>query len=702
MRKIKWLLVLLVLGVLVFTLSSDVNAQCASCCPGGQSEVWCCTGGYCDGPQDDDGVCLDSNDWVECPDHEWGCCSDPPPGDDDDDGGCAPQTCLSGICTGASAGNAGDCAALGGTWTPTCCDYANYASTTYNPACGYCSASCNSGQCQYDAGSGDWQWTSCYIQACPVPPGTILGRVANQAKIDVGIADNLIENPEIDNCETRVNEVADVSISFTGVSTATTTPGVCIDSFPAYSQSLISGTYTVTANVPVGWEAKGWTCTPDDSSDTGACPAALGDGGGVSGVNLTSDKFVHIWFYIRPIAPSCSVSDIPPEVIAGDSIPISATVRALGAPQATARLYKAETQTLTGFVGECTASDTCTISPSPWQTTIGDIGKTYYVFCRGWNDSLRECRPFSYDVYPRLLDCDGTLGDGLMDSSCLDVDCKTVKITAPGHWFQTQGGDVHVEGTIQSYVPSTVAASNQFFNLNSNPLDIATTYPGLITYVGLDNYDFYSGSTLGMERSSTKQWLADSPFNPYILAGKTTYASYYQKLGSPVDNNFGDPAENYPALPYDTNIFYSDIDVTIAGVNSWNIPANKKVIVLINSDLNISLDDGYGITVEPGGFLAFIVKENINIGDQVGNLQGIYIAEGTIETAEEGAGKPFTGEGLFYGKTGVILARDLGDDCSEMCNADTPAELFTFNPDLVINSPYELWTSKIDWQEVAP
>jgi hypothetical protein len=59
---------------------------------------------------------------------------------------------------------------------------------------------------------------------------------------------------------------------------ATTKPGVCIDSLPAYSQSLTAGTYTVTANIPVGWEAKGWTCTPNDSSDTGACPAASGDG----------------------------------------------------------------------------------------------------------------------------------------------------------------------------------------------------------------------------------------------------------------------------------------------------------------------------------------------------------------------------------------------------------------------------------------
>jgi hypothetical protein len=48
------------------------------------------------------------------------------------------------------------------------------------------------------------------------PRGTILGRVANKAKIDAGIADNLIENPEIDNCGTKVNEVADVSISFAG------------------------------------------------------------------------------------------------------------------------------------------------------------------------------------------------------------------------------------------------------------------------------------------------------------------------------------------------------------------------------------------------------------------------------------------------------------------------------------------------------
>jgi hypothetical protein len=63
------------------------------------------------------------------------------------------------------------------------------------------------------------------------------------------------------------------------------------------------------------------------------------------------------------------------------------------------------------------------------------------------------------------------------------------------------------------------------------------------------------------------------------------------------------------------------------------------------------------------------------------------------------------GEGLFYGKKGFTLGRTLKDDCSDpanVCNLNYPSEYFIYRPDLVINAPYELWFSDIDWQEVIP
>lgn len=282
-------------------------------------------------------------------------------------------------------------------------------------------------------------------------------------------------------------------------------------------------------------------------------------------------------------------------------------------------------------------------------------------------------------------------------------------------WFQVKGGDVHAETSIRSYIPSSFLPANRYFNLD---LD---TYPGLITY-GTD-YDFWvSGfdpifNTNGPEYSSSKKWLAQSPFAP----GKTNYQRFYQKLGSPTVDNF-DGTINFSGLKDGINLFYSADKAIIEGANSWTIPANKKVVILINGDLDLSLNQAKQIIVDKGGFIAFIVNGNINITQTMGSkkvanigkpvLQGMYYAENKINTQTdindnngEGPGKMIVGEGLFYGKKGFVLERTLKDDCSDpanVCNLYYPSEYFIFRPDLVINAPYELWFSDIDWQEVVP
>ncbi|MFZ5366180.1 MAG: hypothetical protein ACOZBZ_02705, partial [Patescibacteria group bacterium] len=59
--------------------------------------------------------------------------------------------------------------------------------------------------------------------------------------------------------------------------------------------------------------------------------------------------------------------------------------------------------------------------------------------------------------------------------------------------------------------------------------------------------------------------------------------------------------------------------------------------------------------------------------------------------------------GLFYAKGGFALQRDLKNDPeATIQNSNTPAELFIFRPDLVLNAPRQLWSSKMSWLEVAP
>ena len=291
-------------------------------------------------------------------------------------------------------------------------------------------------------------------------------------------------------------------------------------------------------------------------------------------------------------------------------------------------------------------------------------------------------------------------------------DDTPVTVTSPGSWFQTWSGDVHAQNQIRSYIPSTIL-TNRYFNLN-----LGSDYsgpPGLISY-GTD-YDFWIDSLdQGTDRSSSKKWLANSS----LSLAKTSYDDFYKKLGLPTTDNFSCDS-GCPTPPSgQTTIYYSADNVSIDGNNQWDIPANTKVIVLANGDLNISLNQGKRITVPVGSFLAFIVKGNILIYGKVGDkttgpftgtsahLQGIYITDGSVDTyydkpsAGAGSGFRLVAGGLFSAKGGFNLKRDLKDDCTGICNANTPAELFIFRPDLVINAPYELWSSKIDWQEVVP
>ncbi|MBI2010089.1 MAG: hypothetical protein HYS86_02800, partial [Candidatus Chisholmbacteria bacterium] len=80
----------------------------------------------------------------------------------------------------------------------------------------------------------------------------------------------------------------------------------------------------------------------------------------------------------------------------------------------------------------------------------------------------------------------------------------------------------------------------------------------------------------------------------------------------------------------------------------------------------------------------------------VANLEGVYIANGTISTGESDT--KFTGEGTFVGWSGVNLQRDFEDTR----NNTEPVEVFRYRPDFKLNLPGFLRRPTIEWQEVAP
>lgn len=552
------------------------------------------------------------------------------------------------------------------------------------------------------------------------PMGTILGRVVNKAKEDLGMAAKYVENPDIA-CGTS-SEVANVSIGFTGTSTVNTTPGVCISSLPAYSQSLNVGTYTVTANVPTGWEATGWSCTSIKDGVQGglSCPGGVNyvnsptGGGTVNNVPLNADVAAHIWFWIRPIAPSCTISGSS-KVSMGSTWWGSATttVKGLGGAEGVAdteiAIDKSSLTSLGTRIGttsepdECSNSSTCNITRF-WTPADIDIGNTYNFYCRGnnstnWVTPLRQCRPYLYGAYPADVDC----FNGTKNSTCLGsgTDCIPVEVTDTDAWFQVQGGDTHGQLGITSFIPTT--ATNPLFNLDLN------TYPGLVSYSSPNTYDF-SADLLsdGLNYSSSKKWLAQSGFTSNIT---NFYTHYLDKMKNNIDPSVFDCSGTHNFNNQGIKVYSVTGDCAIG--NNWNVSGTSKIVVLVSGNLTLS-GNSTTITVDPGSFLSFIVQGNMTVDDNLGNkqlannpfIQGVYIVNGTITTgtAANMSGNRFIGGGTFYGKSGFNLGRDLKPNgCSgHACNSYTPAELFIFRPDLVVNTPYELWSSKINWQEVVP
>lgn len=265
-----------------------------------------------------------------------------------------------------------------------------------------------------------------------------------------------------------------------------------------------------------------------------------------------------------------------------------------------------------------------------------------------------------------------------------------------GPWFQTRGGDVHSSGDISSPIPSP--APNRNFSR-----DLAG-YPGVVSYGGMNASFLPAGSV------STRGWLAND-----IFTSTFSYSYFSQKL-SGLSSNPLSCSESGCTVPTNSGLYTSTGPVNIN--TSWTVLTNTKLILLINGDLNIG--PSVTINVPYGSFLAFIVNGNINISGGVGDkttgtftainahLQGIYLAEGVIDTYEPqpvgvGSGFRLVAAGSFFARQGFRLERDLKNDIPPAINnASYPAELFIFRPDLIINAPSTLFSSSFSWREVAP
>lgn len=269
----------------------------------------------------------------------------------------------------------------------------------------------------------------------------------------------------------------------------------------------------------------------------------------------------------------------------------------------------------------------------------------------------------------------------------------------PPAWFQAQGGDVYAGSSISSLTPLT--ASPRRFLLNG-----AGGYPGIVTYGGSPtDYDFTSEEGTKGEgyvsyvSAAQKNWLANDTYGSRDL-----YNYFYSKLGNPTTADFTNLTDPLPMPAYDPGktVYYVKGDMTTSG--AWTVADGQKSIFLVDGALTINGT----ITITGNGFIAFIVKNNITVAPAVGVaynattpvVEGVYVSGGAIHTGVSSVpgAERFVGRGMFVAQD-VRLERNL---LSVNQNTEYAAELFIYNPGLLVTMPDSLKNVSVSWQEVAP
>lgn len=334
-----------------------------------------------------------------------------------------------------------------------------------------------------------------------------------------------------------------------------------------------------------------------------------------------------------------------------------------------------------------------------------------------------------------------------------DLNIYVAKGSFNDPWWQARGGLVFANGIINSALPlfshtprklcqdqmssdvcqPFIGAKALGFPGGNSPADKSDPSAGILitnsTTVNPSDYatqrasqQFAQSSLVATNLESyTHFWeMVDSgkvnalaPLSGNVLTGKPT--------GSTVYDTEDDGTKTLKVYRYVGNL---DINLSNTQIS---VGANEKIIVFVdetatnNGTGNLTLFANSGanlsdrIKVAPGGFLAFIVKNNIIVDGQVGTtdylgktpvIQGMFFAGNTltIDTLTTAVGdKKFIGKGSFIGYQHVNLNRDYKIDTDEFSrekNSQSPTEQFIYDPDLFINAPELLKQPDLKWQEI--
>ena len=263
--------------------------------------------------------------------------------------------------------------------------------------------------------------------------------------------------------------------------------------------------------------------------------------------------------------------------------------------------------------------------------------------------------------------------------SCAAPSSTSVSVEASG-WFQTQGGDIYSGANLSNDIPETADDRNLSLKLDN--------WPGIISHQDPDGVNLGSGFP---SNDTANHWLAESKYEgkPYgsFQFFKKKFAMEMQTVDYPESIN------TITDVPAENRVYYAQGNKTLNG--NWVLDVNRWIVLLVEGNVNIQRN----IRIPVGSFLAIAATGNIILSDEVGQVHGMFVADGTIDT---GSGmEEFKGEGVF-----AASSFDLGRDFGDATNETTPIEFFKARPDFIMSSYKDadnnLWWFFQKWQEVAP
>ncbi len=302
-----------------------------------------------------------------------------------------------------------------------------------------------------------------------------------------------------------------------------------------------------------------------------------------------------------------------------------------------------------------------------------------------------------------------------------------------GPWWQVYGGNIYVEGNIQSLIPTTLCSGDCQPALSVSDIDNTTNSAGF-PIVNTGSITTEEGGSTGYIHQTGDRDNADLGHATGITMPERGFQYYFNKLEQEIDLGDGEWGTNGEKPSYTesngTEIYYHNGNLTIGDSHSWSVASDEKIIVMI--DGNLTLDDQLGtnqiIDVAQGGFVSFIVSGNITVTADVGydmpdtvnldlvvennpvstaaNIEGVFVADGEFNVNSYGSqsDKKFIGAGTFVGWTAVNLNRDFAEENTILgvYNDMNPTSSFIFRPDFVVNIPFELQEAQIEWRQVEP